>query len=92
MEKSMYYKILEEIRDLKSMVHGKLSERWLTITDVTHYTSLSDSTIRRAVRRCELKCSTRIYVGFVSIVWIVVFILGGSAFACKLLVFASLSP
>ena len=53
----MYYKILEEIRDLKSMVHGKLSERWLTITDVTNYTSLSDSTIRRAVRKGTLKCS-----------------------------------
>ena len=55
----MYYKILEEIRDLKSMVHGKLTDRWLTITDVTHYTSLSDSTIRRAVRKGELKCSKR---------------------------------
>ena len=53
----MYYKILEEIRELKSMVNGKLSERWFTITDVTNYTSLSDSTIRRAVRKGTLKCS-----------------------------------
>ena len=59
MEKCMYYKILEEIRDLKSLIHGKLSERWLTITDVTQYTALSESTIRRAVRKGELKCSKR---------------------------------
>ena len=55
----MYYKILEEIRDLKSLVYGKLAERWLSITDVTQYTALSDSTIRRAVKRGELKCSRR---------------------------------
>ena len=55
----MYYKILEEIRDLKSLVNGKLAERWLSITDVTQYTALSDSTIRRAVKRGELKCSRR---------------------------------
>ena len=53
----MYYKILEEILELKSIVNGKLSERWFTITDVTNYTSLSDSTIRRAVRKGTLKCS-----------------------------------
>ena len=59
MEKCMYYKILEEIRDLKSLVNGKLAERWLSITDVTQYTNLSDSTIRRFVKRGELKCSRR---------------------------------
>ena len=53
----MYYKILEEIRDLKSLIHGKLSDRWLTITDVSNYTSLSDSTIRRAVSKGILRCS-----------------------------------
>ena len=52
----MYYKILEEIRDLKTIVKGRVSDRWLTITDVTNYTSLSDSTIRRAVKKV-LKCS-----------------------------------
>ena len=53
----MYYKILEEIRDLKTIVKGKVADRWLTITDVSNYTSLSDSTIRRAVRKETLKCS-----------------------------------
>ena len=53
----MYYKILEEIRDLKTIVKGRVADRWLTITDVSNYTSLSDSTIRRAVRKETLKCS-----------------------------------
>ena len=53
----MYYKILEEIRDLKTIIKGRVADRWLTITDVSNYTSLSDSTIRRAVRKETLKCS-----------------------------------
>ena len=53
----MYHKMLEEIRDLKTIVEGKVADRWLTITDVSNYTSLSDSTIRRAVRKETLKCS-----------------------------------
>ena len=53
----MYHKILEEIRELKTIIKGRVADRWLTITDVSHYTSLSDSTIRRAVRKGILKCS-----------------------------------
>lgn len=55
----MYYKILEEIRELKTLFNQRVSERWLSITEVTQYTSLSDSTIRRAVRKGHLKCSRR---------------------------------
>ena len=55
----MEIRILEEIRELKSLIQNKLSYRWLCIKEVCQYTSLSQSTIRRAVNRGDLKCSKR---------------------------------
>ena len=37
-----------------------LPKRYLTIKDVSYSTSLSQSTIRRAIRRGELKCSKKL--------------------------------
>lgn len=46
-------KVLNEIKDL---IIGKTS-RWMSIKDVVQYTSMSESTIRRAVQKGELKAS-----------------------------------
>jgi len=35
-----------------------MMDKWLTLKDVSEYSSLSDSTIRRAIRRGVLKAST----------------------------------
>jgi excisionase family DNA binding protein len=53
----MEIRIMEQLDEIKSLITGKSSERWLTIKDTCEYTSISESTIRRAVKRCTLKSS-----------------------------------
>mgnify|MGYP001261081413 CR=1 FL=1 len=54
---SMETRILELLNEIKDLNEGKKSERWLCIKDVCKYTSMSDSTIRRAVKKGTLKAS-----------------------------------
>ena len=56
-ENSMETRIMELLNEIKELNHNKKSERWLCIKDVSRYTSMSDSTIRRAVKRGTLKAS-----------------------------------
>lgn len=51
--------ILEELREIKSLLTKKVSDRWLNINEVSAYTSLSNSTLRRAIKRGELKVSRK---------------------------------
>ena len=48
---------MEQLDEIKSLITGKSSDRWLTIKDTCEYTSISESTIRRAVKRGTLKSS-----------------------------------
>ena len=54
----MDFKIIEILSDIKSMIHNKSSNRWVDIKEVSELTSVSTSTIRRAVRKGVLKAST----------------------------------
>ena len=53
----MDFKIIEILSDIKSMIHNKSSNRWVDIKEVSEFTSVSASTIRRAVRSGRLKAS-----------------------------------
>ena len=55
----MEYRILEQLDEIKSMLTGKINDKWLTIKEVTKYSNLSESTIRRAVKRGTLKSSNQ---------------------------------
>lgn len=59
MEIQMQNKILEELKEIKSLLTKKVSDRWLNINEVSDYTSLSHSTLRRAINRAELKVSRK---------------------------------
>ena len=48
-------RILKEIENIKSISNDK----WLTIRQTVRYTGLSDSTIRRAIRKGILKAGNR---------------------------------
>ena len=50
-------KIISTINEIKSLITGKSSNRWLDIKEVSNHRSVSNSTIRRAVQRGELKAS-----------------------------------
>ena len=45
----MEIRILELLNEIKSLIIGKVNDRWLTLKEVSEYTCLSESTIRRAI-------------------------------------------
>ena len=54
----MEYLLLEKLDEIKSILTGRTNDKWLKIDEVCRYSSISDSTIRRAVRKGTLKAST----------------------------------
>ena len=54
----MEHLLLEKLDEIKSILTGRTNDKWLKIDEVCRYSSISDSTIRRAVRRGTLKVST----------------------------------
>ena len=54
----MEIRIIEMLEELKSLVITNHHNKWMNINEICNYTSVSESTIRRAVRRGTLKAST----------------------------------
>lgn len=52
-------KILEKLNIIEEKINNRLFDKWLNIKEVSNYTSLSDSTIRRAVQKGVLKVSRK---------------------------------
>ena len=53
----MEIRIIELLKEIKGLIQDKVSDRWLSIRDVCKYTSVSESTVRRAVKCGTLKAS-----------------------------------
>ena len=53
----MEIRIVEMLNEIKTLILGKVNERWLTLKEVAEYTSVSESTIRRAIKKGVLKAS-----------------------------------
>ena len=53
----MEIRTIELLNEIKSLILGKVNERWLTIKQVCQYSSVSESTVRRAIRKGTLKAS-----------------------------------
>ena len=45
--------------EIRTLILGKVNERWLNLRDVSEYTSVSESTIRRAIKKGVLKASDK---------------------------------
>ena len=56
----MSHSIIERLDRIEKKLDGKLSNRFLNINQVSELTSLSASTIRRAITKGELKCSKKL--------------------------------
>ena len=56
-ENIMAIRVIELLNEIKTLILGKVNERWLTIRKVSEYASVSESTIRRAIKRGVLKSS-----------------------------------
>jgi len=52
--------IIEKLNQIEQGMHNAFQNRYLNIKQTAEFTSLSLSTIRRAVYRGELKCSRRL--------------------------------
>ena len=48
---------MELLNEIKTLILGKVNERWLTLKEVSDYASISESTIRRAIVKGDLKSS-----------------------------------
>ena len=55
----MEIRIVELLNEIRTLILGKVNERWLNLRDVTEYTSVSESTIRRAIKKGVLKSSNK---------------------------------
>ena len=55
----MEYRILETLEELKSLIKTNYHNKWMNIREVCEYTSVSESTIRRAIKRGVLKVSNQ---------------------------------
>ena len=53
----MKYRIIEQLDEMKSILKKLNDNNWLKIAEVIQYSSVSDSTIRRAVKKGVLKAS-----------------------------------
>ena len=55
----MEYQMKDVLDELRNIVQKKSSNIWMDIKEACKYASVSDSTLRRAVRKGELKVSKR---------------------------------
>ena len=55
----MEYRILETLEELKSLIKTNHHNKWMNIREVCDYTSVSEITIRRAVKKSVLKASNQ---------------------------------
>ena len=56
----MMQSIIEQLDRIEKKLDVKLSNRFLNIKQVSELTSVSASTIRRAINKGELKCSKKL--------------------------------
>ena len=57
MESNMTNRVIELLNDIKVLMNDKMVDKWINIHEVSAYASVSNSTIRRAVKRGNLKAS-----------------------------------
>mgnify|MGYP001221859430 CR=1 FL=1 len=55
----MELRILEILNEIKSLIKTGSTTKWLSLAEVAHQTSLSKSSIRRAIGTGQLKCSRK---------------------------------
>ena len=53
----MEIRLIELLSEIKTLILGKVNERWLTLKEVSDYASVSENTIRRAIVKGNLKSS-----------------------------------
>ena len=60
----MEFKIIEQLDRIEKKLAGNYTNKYLNIHQVSDLTSVSPSTIRRAIKRGELKCINKLKIRF----------------------------
>mgnify|MGYP005744787277 FL=1 len=55
----MELRAIELLNEIKGLIQNKVSDRWLSIREVCEYASISESTVRREIKRGVLKASNQ---------------------------------
>ena len=55
----MELRILEILNEIKSLIKSSATTKWLSLSEVCNQTSLSKSSVRRAIGSGQLKCSRK---------------------------------
>ena len=55
----MDFAIIEHLKEIKSLMLERSNDHWMGIKEVTQYTNLSESTIRRYIKKGVLKVSDK---------------------------------
>ena len=55
----MEIRTIELLNEIKGLIQNKVSDRWLSIREVCEYASISESTVRRAIKKGFLKASNQ---------------------------------
>ena len=50
---------IELLNEIKGLIQNKVSDHWLSIREVCEYASISESTVRRAIKRGSLLASNQ---------------------------------
>ena len=53
----MEIRTIELLNEIKGLIQGKVTDRWLCIREICEYASISESTVRRAIKKGSLKAS-----------------------------------
>ena len=55
----MKFDTIEILNEIKGLIQNKVADRWISIRELCGYCSISESTVRRAVKKGTLKASTQ---------------------------------
>ena len=64
------YSLAEQLDRIEKKLDGKYSNKFLDMKQVVQYSSTSASTIRRAIKRGELKCSKKLGKLLFKVEWV----------------------
>ena len=56
----MEVRIVELLKEIKSLITGNKSDKWMDINEASKYCSVHPSTLRRNVASGQLKCSNKL--------------------------------
>jgi len=68
--------VLDKLDEIRNLIRSDLRDQWLSIRQVCQYSNLSESTIRRAIKKGILKVSRKTGKNLFRISWVDEFLEG----------------